>query len=390
MSLEDETRACLAAALPRRDAHTKISTLGAGGYDLDAGRRYLAATVALGLAVPTWPVEHGGRGAGPIEAAFIKQVHEEFAIPDLYPFRVGLHMVGPTLLEQGTLDQRRQWLRAIAAGDHIWCQLFSEPDAGSDLANVSTMAGHAGADWVLDGQKVWTSRGAYADWGICLARHNPDLPKHEGLTMFAVKMDSTGVEVRPLRQMNGDTHFSQVYLSEVLVSDAHRIGAVGDGWRVALTLLGHERAAADRGAPRAVGDDSLPTWLAALSSSGRLRDDPVLRQRALDLYGYEEYIRVTQRRRTDATAGSGLKLHGAASFKSRAELMVDAQGARGMLADGDATIDLLTAPSMSIRGGTDEIQRNVIAERVLGLPAEPRLDRDISWSESRRGKTKRG
>ena len=382
---EQEAREVLDACLARRDEQTRLTTLGAGGYDLEAGRRYLAAVVETGLAVPRWPAVFGGRDAGAEEVAAITRAHQDFAVPDLYPFRVGLHMVGPTLLEHGTDAQREQWLRPMADGSAIWCQLFSEPDAGSDLANVSTIARRDGDEWLLDGQKVWTSRGAYADWGICLARHDPEAPKHAGLTMFAVRMDGPGVDVRPLRQMNGDTHFSEVFLSGARVTDEARIGDVGAGWAVTTTLLAHERAAADRSAPRSVDGSGLPVWLAQLAASGRLAG-PALRDRAMALFAYEETIRWTQlRAKATGAAGSGLKLHGAISFKRRAELMLDADGPQGMLDDAPGAVEFLTGPSMSIRGGTDEIQRNVVGERVLGLPTEPRVDRGIPWSVSRRG-----
>lgn len=388
MITDDEVRSILDGVLSRRDEQTKVTTLGAGGYDVEAGRQYLAGVVDAGLSAPAWPVAFGGRDASKDEVAQLKQVHAAYAVPDLYPFRVGLHMVGPTLLEHGTDEQRDRWLRPIASGEAIWCQLFSEPDAGSDLANVSTTARRDGGDWVLDGQKVWTSRGAYADWGICLARHDGEVPKHAGLTMFAVRMDAPGVDVRPLRQMNGDTHFSEVFLAGAQVPDADRIAEVGTGWKVTVALLAHERAAADRSAPRSVGDSNLPVWLAELAGAGRLRGNPVLRDRTMALYAYEEAIRFTQLRAVSTgAAGSGLKLHGAASFKLRAELVLDAHGPFGMLTDCDGHVDFMTAPSMSIRGGTDEIQRNVVGERVLGLPGEPRLDRDVPWSTSRRGLT---
>jgi alkylation response protein AidB-like acyl-CoA dehydrogenase len=383
-----EVEAVLETCLVRRDQHTRVTTLGAGGYDVEAGRRYLAATVEAGLAVPSWPAEHGGRNADADDVAIIKRAHATFAVPDLYPFRVGLHMVGPTLFEHGTDEQRRRWLRDIATGTAIWSQLFSEPDAGSDLANVSALARRDGDDWVLDGQKVWTSRGAYADWGICLARHDTEAPKHAGLTMFAVPMDTPGIQVRPLRQINGDTHFSEVFLDGARARDVDRIARVGDGWRVATSLLAHERAAADRTAPRAIGDSALPVWLAELADSGRLGGEAVARDRAMTLLAYEESIRFTQlRSAATGAAGSGLKLHGAVSFKRRAELMLDVLGPAGTLAGSDAAVEFLTAPSMSIRGGTDEIQRNVLGERVLGLPPEPRVDRDVPWSTSRRGTT---
>ena len=340
-----------------------------------------------GFGTPGWPPEFGGRGADADEIALIDSILEEFAVPDIYPYRVGLRMVGPTLLTHGTPEQQHRWLRSIATGEQIWCQMFSEPEAGSDLANVATAAVADGDDWVLTGQKVWTSRAAYADWGICLARTDPQVPKHSGLTMFALAMSEPGVDVRPLVQMNGDAHFSEVFLSEVRVPDGDRIGEVGRGWPVAMTLLTHERTAAGRSAPRAVADQLLPAWLAELAATGAL-DNPLTRDRAMSLYAYEQVVRFTELRAGGGDGrpgphGSGLKLHGARSFKWRMELLIDSQGARGMLADWSGHVDFLTAPSMSIRGGTDEVQRNVIAERVLGLPKDPSVDRNVPWTEQR-------
>ena len=385
---EVEVRTRLAARLSPRDLHGHVSTLGAGGYDLQAGREFLEAVLDDGFGVAGWPTEFGGRAADPDEITLIEGVLEEFAVPDIYPYRVGLRMVGPTLLEHGTPEQQQRWLRAIATGEQIWCQMFSEPEAGSDLANVATAAVPDGTDWALTGQKVWTSRAAYADWGMCLARTDPQVPKHDGLTMFAVPMAEPGVDVRPLVQMNGDAHFSEVFLSGVRVPDGNRIGEVGRGWSVAMTLLTHERTAAARSAPRAVADQPLPAWLADLADNGALCN-PVTRDRAMALYVYEQVVRFTELRGVVLDArpgpnGSGLKLHGARSFKQRMDLLVDAQGARGMLADWTGYVDFLTAPSMSIRGGTDEVQRNVIAERVLGLPKDPSVDRTVPWTEQRR------
>ena len=177
--------------------------------------------------VPTWPVEFGGRAADKDEAALVRRVLSELWQPDLYPFFVGLHIAGPTLLRHGSLEQQRRFLPSIASGAEVWCQLFSEPDAGSDLANVGTKADSSDGSWMLAGQKTWTSRGSYANWGICLARTNPDLPKHAGLTVFAVPMSAPGVEVRPLVQMNGDSHFSEVFLDGVMIDDSHRVGDIG-------------------------------------------------------------------------------------------------------------------------------------------------------------------
>jgi alkylation response protein AidB-like acyl-CoA dehydrogenase len=391
--LADAVRAVLDTCVPCRDGSERDSTLGAGGYDLEAGRRYMAATVAEGFGVPTWPAEYGGRDANPAETALIAAVHREYAMPDLYPFGVGMKMVGPTLLERGTPDQHARWLRRIASGADIWCQMFSEPDAGSDLANVATTAVRDGDMWRLNGQKVWTSRGAYAQWGMCLARTDPEVPKHEGITMFVVRMSAPGVDVRPLRQMNGDSHFSEVFLSDVEVGDADRIGDVHTGWQVAVALLAHERSGGDRSAPK-TGALSLPTWLADLVASGAM-ENPVLRDRAIRLYSLDETIRFTHLRsvanrragRKPGPEGSGTKLQTARSFKARVDLAAAATGAEAMLSTWAGHVDLLTAPSMSIRGGTDEIQLNILGERVLGLPAEPRADRGVPWTLSRRGVT---
>ena len=389
---EEAARELLAARLMRREQAGRTTVMGIGSDDLEAGRAYLGALVDEGLAVPSWPVTHGGRGADSAEAASIARVMGEFAVPDLYPYAIGLRMAGPTLLIHGRPEQQARWLRPIASGAEIWCQMFSEPDAGSDLANVSTIARLDGQEWVLDGQKVWTSRGAYSVWGLCLVRSDADAPKHRGLTMLVVRMDAPGVEVRRLQQMNGDRHFSEVFLSSVRVPDDNRIGAVGEGWRVAMTVLAHERAGADRGAPQQAGGGPLPAWLGDLGGRGSLAD-PVRRDRAVALYGYERAVRMTQDRAaaavqagaTPGPGGSGQKLHGSATFKRRAYLVADAQGPYAMLTDSEGHLELLTAPSMSIRGGTDEIQHNIVGERVLGLPAEPRVDRDVPWSQSRHG-----
>ena len=384
----EHVRATLDAHLMARSAGEHISTLGAGGYDVEAGRRFLAAMAPLGFAVPTWPAAFGGLESTPAEAALVEQMIENYSVPDLYPFRVGLRMVGPTLLEFGRDDQCHRWLPPIASGAEIWCQMFSEPEAGSDLANVAMSARPDGNAWRLDGQKVWTSRGAYADWGICLTRTDPKLPKHQGLTMFAIQMGAPGVEVRPLVQMNGDSHFSEVFVSDTVVDDQDRIGQVGGGWRVAVALLAHERAGGARLAARASDDDRLPAWLRLLADRNALRD-PVLRDRAMSLYCHEQALRYTQERarslgKNPGPGGSGLKIHGARTFKARQELIVSAMGAVAMLTDWPEYPDFLTGPSMSIRGGTDQIQLNVVGERVLGLPKEPTTERDVSWEQQRR------
>ncbi|MCY3607203.1 MAG: acyl-CoA dehydrogenase family protein [Acidimicrobiaceae bacterium] len=390
----DDVRAALDGVLERRTDQTRLTSMGAGSDDLDDGRAYLAATVGDGWHVPTWPADHGGRNASVAENQLIGSVLREYVVPDLYPFAIGLGMVGPALLTHGTAQQQGRWLRPIASGVEIWCQMFSEPEAGSDLANVALSAERDGDEWRLGGQKTWTSRAMWAEWGICLARTDPAQPKHKGLTMFVMAMDAPGVDVRPLRQMNNDTHFSEVFVDGAVVPDAWRVGDVGEGWRVAMTILSHERAGAGS---RGGGDGAqrgarVPTWITDLAALGAL-DDKVRRDEAMSIYAADMASRWTAQRAADEArsggspgpAGSGAKLRTVSSYKRRAYLANRAAGAAGMLEDGHGYIETVTAPSMSIRGGTDEIQRNILGERVLGLPGEPRLDRDVPWRESRKG-----
>ncbi len=229
---------------PRRQG-ASTSVLGAGNDDLEAGRRYLGTLADTGLAVPMWPREYGGLDATPEQIGVVRAELAAFDVPDLYPYLVGVELVGPTLLAHGTPAQCARWLPKIATGEEIWCQLFSEPGAGSDLAGLAARVTPHGDAWHARGQKVWTSRGAYSQWGLLLARHDPTVRKHEGITAFGIDMHAAGVDVRPLRQMNGDAHFSEVFLDDAFVADADRIGAIGEGWRVALTCLSYERGAVD-------------------------------------------------------------------------------------------------------------------------------------------------
>jgi len=374
---EDEIRAELRTALSGLGAGPGAaadSRMGAGSDDVEGPREYLRSLAPGGWVVPSWPAEFGGRGASPAAAAQIRVSLAEFPGRDLYPFMVGLYLVGPSLLVHGSQDQKNRWLRPIVDGSAIWCQMFSEPSAGSDLANVATRARRDASGWRLTGQKVWTSRAGYATWGMCLARTDPEVPKHQGLTMFAVKMDAPGVIVRPLRQMNGDHHFSEVFLEDAGVSDVDRMP--GDG-----------RSAGPGGTQA-----GPPAWLAELAATGALADD-VLRDRAMRVYVSECVADLTQARaaanaeagRAPGPEGSGQKLRAGAVFRQRAELIKDAGGLAGLLSTTSGHIEFLTAPSMSIRGGTDEIQRTIIGERILGLEREPNLDQDKPWSQTRSG-----
>jgi alkylation response protein AidB-like acyl-CoA dehydrogenase len=390
----DQIGAALDDLLDRRDPNASSTVLGAGSDDLEAGRRFLGSLVDGGWMVPTWPSRHGGRDADAAEAALIETAMGGYAIADMYPYGVGLNLVGPVLLERGTPDQQDRWLRPIADGSEIWCQMFSEPDAGSDLANVGMRADRDGDEWVLNGSKVWTSRGAYARWGMCLARTDASLAKHRGLTMFAVEMSAPGVEVRPLVQINGDRHFTEVFVSDVRVPDADRIGDLGAGWGLTVETLAHERAtiggrAFGGGDAEEVG---LPSWLEEWRNAGRL-DGPVERQAAMRSF-VEHRVNQMATARAAALAdgsapgpeGSMAKLRSVAAFKSRAYLGKNLRGAAGMLSDSPGHLEFLTAPSMSIRGGTDEVQRNIVGERILGLPGEPRVDKGVAYSELKKSR----
>jgi len=351
------------------------------GFDPEAndavatGRDYLQRLAAGGWAVPAWPSDLGGRGAGPEEAAEIEEALGQQPRPDLGPYAGGLVLAGPLLLMHGTRAQQERWVPGIARGDTIWCQLFSEPGAGSDIAGLTTSAVRQGDDWVLNGQKVWTSRAHLADFGICLTRTNPSAPKHRGITMFVVDMHAPGVTIRPLTQMTGDAEFNEVFLDGVVVPDAHRIGAVDDGWAMTLATLSFERATTIQREP-AADPLRIPDWLAALARDGSL-DDPVLADEAMRAYALgvaaacaDVLMHERQAAGLPGAEGSGGKLRHSAVYKAAARVSHEASGLHA-LTQGEHSWRILLAPSKSIRGGTDEIQRNILSERVLRLPKDP-------------------
>jgi alkylation response protein AidB-like acyl-CoA dehydrogenase len=385
-ALRSEVRAALSERLRPKSGDAGFSFLGAGQDDLEAGRVLLSALADGGWAVPTWPAEWGGREASPEQAAIIAQELSRFEVPDLYPFMVGLSLVGPTLLTHGTDSQKARWLPSIASGAEIWCQLFSEPDAGSDLAALSCRAVRDGDVWRVTGQKVWSSRAHYSRWGLLLARTDPDVPKHAGISAFALDMTVPGVEVRPLRQMNGDVHFNEVFMDDAVVADSDRIGDAGAGWGVAITTLMHERGALGPGG--GPGRRELIELVRRAGAAG----DPLVRSRVASVVSELEVGRLTNLRAREARRagrppgpeGSGAKLRGASAIKALADLAVDVEGLGGLVSSvgEDEWLTLfLTAPSISIRGGTDEIQRNILGERVLGLPGEPRVDKGVPFKE---------
>jgi alkylation response protein AidB-like acyl-CoA dehydrogenase len=356
-------------------------------------------TVAdAGYAAVHWPVEHGGRGLSAHFAGIVEQERGRFDVP-ANAFMVGVDMAGPTLMAHGSPDQQARWLPGTLRGEVVWCQLFSEPGAGSDLAALSTRAVRAtsdtgGSGWRVTGQKVWTSGGHYADVGMLLARTDPDVPKHEGITYFVCDMHAPGVTVRPLRQIDGAIHFNEVFLDDVWVPDDAVVGPVGEGWKVARTTLTAERSAIGGGGGMSRFDDVL-RLARDLGATG----DPHLRQELVRLHTRTQLQRwLVYRVRTAVVQGrppgaeaSILKLLNCHQVAHVGDLVLALQGAAGMLWHDDAVDagfwqDLfLSQWSSRIGGGTEQVQRNIIAERVLGLPREPDPSRHQPWRTSPNG-----
>jgi alkylation response protein AidB-like acyl-CoA dehydrogenase len=364
--------------------------------------QFLSGRFDAGLAAVHYPVGHGGLG---LPRSLQQAAEEQFAragAPVPAPGRnvIGLGMAAPTIIAFGTEEQMNRWLKPLWLAEEIWCQLFSEPGAGSDLANLSTRATRDGDDWVVSGQKVWTSLAHHARWALLLARTDPDAPKHAGLTYFVLDMHAPGVEVRPLRQLTGEAEFNEVFLTDARVPDANRLGEVGAGWRVANATLMNERVAigAASAAPRESG------MIAAAAHAWREHPEartPELHQRLLRLWARAEVARLAGQRMRQQLAsgqpgpdGSAVKLTFALLNQEISGFEIELAGADGLTYD-DWTMrragssDYARGPAYrylrskgnSIEGGTSEILRNIIAERVLGLPPEPRTDTGVPWKD---------
>ncbi len=363
---------------------------------------FLRARFDAGLAWVHYPPGHGGLGAPLALQAGVDRAFAAAGAPSNDPRRIGigLGMAAPTILRHGTATQRERFLRPLWTGEEVWCQLFSEPGAGSDLAALATRAVREDAGWRVTGQKVWTSGAQLARWAILVTRTDPDVPKHAGMTYFVCDMTAPGVEVRPLRQLTGDAEFNEVFLTDVWIPDEHRLGDVGDGWRVAQTTLMNERVS--------IGGGPLPReggLIGVLARTWRERPElrtPGLHDTLLRLWVAAEAARLTgERLRQQLTAGqpgpegSAAKLVFATLNQQISGLELELLGDEGLRHDDwgmrrESIVDFagrsptyryLRAKGNSIEGGTSEILRNIIAERVLGLPPEPRSDKDIPWKD---------
>ncbi|MGW1712302.1 acyl-CoA dehydrogenase family protein [Streptomyces sp. NPDC002156] len=334
----------------------------------------------------TGPVEYGGRGLTPVHDLLYDAVESEYDVADTGVLSViGLGMIGPTILAHAQPHIRERWLPAMYRGDAIACQLFSEPGAGSDLASVATRAVREGDDWVLNGQKVWTSVAQHSEIGLALTRTNPDASKHRGITAFLVPMDAPGVEVRPLRQMTGGADFNEVFLTDVRIPDDHRLGEVDGGWSVALTTLMNERDTVGSEGAGPVAAALSPDHLSALMRATWTWDDRALRARLADLLVdalATGYLNARAQRTLRAGIAPGpersvAKLMYGQNLTRAAHFVADCLGPRIVADTGRwgtyAWSELLLAtPALRILGGTEEIMKNILAERVLGLPKEAR------------------
>ncbi|HEX3946885.1 MAG TPA: acyl-CoA dehydrogenase family protein [Acidimicrobiales bacterium] len=369
-------------------------------------QEFLGAQFDRGLAWVHFPEGLGGLGLNPGLQRRIDSRLQRAGAPFPHPANlIGLGMVAPTLVAHGTPEQQQRYLRPLFTCEEIWCQLFSEPGAGSDVASLASRAVRDGDEWVVNGQKVWTTVAHLSSFGLLIARTDPDLPKHQGMTAFLVDMHARGVDVRPLFQITGEAEFNEVFFTDLRVPEGARLGGVGDGWRVALTTLMNERVAIGGGVPergRGPIGDALRLWKERWE--GRTSAHALaLRDRLVAAWCRSEVARLTnlraaqvRRTGTPGPEGSVAKLAFAEENKRTYELCIDLLGADGMLYSSDypkvrpkgvaiGTTDVhkafLRVRANSIEGGTSEVMRNILGERVLGLPGEPRNDKAVAWKD---------
>ncbi len=383
-SFRSEVRAWLMEHLPWDYGHGLPPRFDDLSEEVAFLRRWQASLAEGGWVGVAWPTEYGGRGAGPAEHFIVQEELARARAPEMVG-RIGLNLAAPTLLAHGTDDQRSRWLSRIRTAEDLWCQLFSEPGAGSDLAGISTRATRTDGGWLVSGQKVWTSYAQFADWGVCLARTDPEAPKHKGISYLVVDMHRPGVEVRPLVQMTGEAEFNEVFLSDVFVPDDQVIGPVHEGWRVANSTLSHERGTNPR---QLVIHMQLLEELVRLADGNGGLDDRRLRGALAQAYVEVKLFQLHNLRGVSRLSrgldpgpeGSALKLYWSEMSKrlqdTAMSVVGDAaplwKGADGNPGDGQWQRAWLYYQASSIWAGTNEIQRNVIGERVLGLPRPAR------------------
>ena len=361
---------------------------------LEIAREWQIKKADAGYACMGFPADYGGQAAPIIHQVIYEQEEARYDVPTGF-FSIGLGMCAPTLIEYATEEQKQRFVPPMVRGEEVWCQLFSEPGAGSDLAGLRMSAKRDGDDWIINGQKVWTSGAHYSDYGILVTRHDTDLPKHKGLTFFFLDMRSEGVEVRPIKQVSGASDFNEVYFTNVRIPDSQRLGEVGSGWTVSLTTLMNERLAVG-GAPAPDATDLL-----SLASKIELEDGPAIKDRAVRERLAEWYVEqqglkhirsrsltALSRGETPGPEASIAKVVSANKLQGIGAFGMDLQDIAGQIIDPEHTqadalfqTGFLYAPGLRIAGGTDEILRNIISERVLQLPGDIRVDRDTSFKD---------
>ena len=360
--------------------------------NLESAKNWQKKKYDAGWAMLHWPKEYGGIAASAIERIIWAEEESKFDVPKGI-FEIGLGMCGPVMMEYATEEQKSRYLPSMAEGNEIWCQLFSEPSAGSDVAGLRSKAVQNGDEWVINGQKVWTSGAHFSDYGILVVRHDPNLDKHKGMTFFSVDMKSPGIEVKPIKQITGGSSFNEVYFTDVVIPDSQRLGAIGDGWKVAITTLMNERLA--------VGDadgadvEEAFKWAKTQDDSGEaLINNRAARESIADWYCEANGLKNTKLRtmsalskgQTPGPEASITKIVSANKLQDIGNFGIDSLDMAGMLKPEDSDVlkfqgAWLGAPGLRIAGGTDEILKNVIAERVLGLPQDIRADKNVAFKD---------
>jgi alkylation response protein AidB-like acyl-CoA dehydrogenase len=369
----------------------------AAGLDTTQGQKdYLAKFYQAGLSGITWPKAYGGQGLSDEHQLAFNRAAASFHTPGIFGISQG--MFGPTLLALGTEEQKKYWIPKMIDGTHVWCQLFSEPSSGSDVASLRTRAEPDGDEWVINGQKVWTSGAQRADFGALIARTDPTVPKHNGITMFILDMHQPGVTVRPLKQATGEAPFNEVFFDNARVKPDRVVGEPNGGWAAAVIMLRNERISIGTSARKASRPLSYDSVLTFARKVGRT-DDPLVRDRLAHLYSVDTAgTLLSQRMRQEVDAGIDLRARGSIAKLSvsatvrQAIDVVDEVGGSDVITwekQGDAlhyptvTFGVVDGPGRGIGGGTNEIQRGIIGERVLGLAKDPQLDREIPFNELR-------
>jgi len=401
----EDVRAWLEANATRRPEgeETIPNILGEDAEDeatvLEQAKAWQKKLYDSGYAAITWPKAYGGRDATPMQSFIFNQEMGHYDVPQGV-YTIGLGMIGPTIMSHGTEDQMQKYIPKMIEGGEVWCQLWSEPNAGSDVASLETRAERdaASGDWILNGQKVWTTGAHYCDWGLIIARTDPEAPKHRGITAFIVDMHATGVEVRPLKQINGSEGFNEVFFTDVHIPDDQRVGDVNDGWRVALTTLMNERFAIGTGGGGGTINPLFKLAKTTTTNSGETAFDvDAIRQELAQIYILSRLLQLTGYRSLTKIAkggipgpeGSAMKLVSTKLASMVGDTSTKILGLKGVLMGAAAPDEgawanaWLTAPGIHIAGGTDEIMKNIIGERVLGLPKEPQVDKNVPFREAK-------